>query len=79
MLSNRNAIRMSPWTSKYPPASTSCTVGVEEYAYPEYRFVITFKKMGLYGKSHGICLRSRLDLFTGQSTQAGSKISGKTI
>lgn len=75
LLHSRDAIRMSPWSNRYPPATTSCYVGVEESKYPDYRFVVTFKKMDLYAKSLGYCFKSRLDLYTGQSTQPVNRIS----
>lgn len=75
--SNRDAIRMSPWTTKYPPSSTSCVVGVENRVYSHYRFVVTFKSISLYGAtSVGTCYTSRLDLFSGQSTATVDRING---
>ncbi|XP_045191421.1 uncharacterized protein LOC123548316 isoform X2 [Mercenaria mercenaria] len=75
LLRSRDAILMSPWSNKYPRSTQTCEVGVQNTKYLDYKFVITFKKMKLYRKTSGICQKSRLDLFNGQSTYSIDKIS----
>lgn len=74
-LSSRDAILLSPWSSRFPPTTKTCIVGIKNAKHWTYRFVITFKKMNLHGKTSGTCLKSRLDLYNGQSVSASDRLN----
>ncbi|XP_045191419.2 low-density lipoprotein receptor-related protein 3-like [Mercenaria mercenaria] len=76
ILESRDAIRVSPWTSGYPPQTMTCVVGIDgSFIGHQFQFVITFKKMSLYRKTSNLCQRSRLDLYNGASTHPLDQIS----
>ncbi|KAL4234071.1 hypothetical protein ACF0H5_005725 [Mactra antiquata] len=76
LLNSRRAVIISPWVTNFPPATQQCIMGVEENAYRNYKLVLTFKTMNLYMRSSGICDKSRLDVYDGQSIKDVDRITG---
>lgn len=78
VLKSQIALKISPWNNDHPPPTQICYMGVENMD-SDYQFVITFEDMDLYGRTDGMCIRSRLDLFNGQSHDSDQLLSGKYI
>ncbi|WAR11554.1 hypothetical protein MAR_025734 [Mya arenaria] len=67
VLHDRNAILVSLSANNRVPTINPCVFGVESASFPTYMFVVTFRSMKLSTKSNNVCVKTRLDLFDGQS------------